>query len=257
MRRARYRLLLAAVVLSLVIHFTVVPLLLFLLRDRSPAQPLSVEVVYARSSALRISRETRPRAAHVVQRPAALPSHARFVRASHASASLVRPHAVHPRRRAPQGPRRAPAVDELAQQAVFTRTIAQLRAQENPLLGAARPVPTPQSPRSYTFNVAGAVGTQSQGYGILTVVRAWRDGGYDYYYLRYFARYPDGTTESGIVPWPVRYLPHADPFLQGGERSALPVPLPDYHLPADTTLDPLVAYCYAHRAQLTSCPLRR
>jgi hypothetical protein len=137
----------------------------------------------------------------------------------------------------------------------FEKTIAQLRRQSDPLAGAARPVETPAAPKRFAFDFRGSVGTSPQAEGILTPVKSWRDGPYTYYYVRYWVQYADGSTESGYVPWPLRYLPQTDPFLLHWEHFPLPAPLPDYALPTDTDLRPLVAYCYEHRGEFSDCPI--
>jgi hypothetical protein len=67
--------------------------------------------------------------------------------------------------------------------------------------------------------------------------------------------YEDGTTETGYVPWPIRYLPKDDPFLLHREHFPLPGPLADFTLPRNTNVHPLIAFCLEHRDELSTCPI--
>ncbi len=162
-------------------------------------------------------------------------------------------HAIHVT--PPHTQRSTQTFDPQAQQAQFEKTIAKLREENNPVESAARPVQTPETARRFNFDISGSIGTAPHGEGILTPLQSWHADGYDYYYVRYWVEYPDGTTETGIVPWPLRYLPAVDPFRLGIQHFPLPVPLAGYALPAGTALHPLVAYCYEHRSELPSCPI--
>lgn len=139
------------------------------------------------------------------------------------------------------------------QRSLFEHTIAQLRRENNPVLNAARPVETPGAPKRYAYDFSGAFGT-NEGNGILEPVKSWRDGPYNYYYVRYWVQYADGAVETGYVPWPLRYLPKEDPFLNHWEHFPLPKPLPDYELPPGLNLHPLIAFCLEHLKELVSCP---
>ncbi|HET9393343.1 MAG TPA: hypothetical protein VFO29_07495 [Candidatus Rubrimentiphilum sp.] len=143
--------------------------------------------------------------------------------------------------------------EQLAQQQVqYQQTIARLRRENNPVISAAQPVSTPAATKRYAYDFSGSIGSPNIGEGILYPLQMWQVGPYDYYYVRYWVVYPDGTSETGVVPWPLRYLPAQDPFKLGIRYFPLPGPMPDYVLPAGTNLHPLVAYCYAHRFQY--CP---
>gem|GEM_PF-2225791 len=137
---------------------------------------------------------------------------------------------------------------------LFAKAIAQARAKDDPVAGAARSVtPARAQMKRFTIEFGGSNGGQNEPDGYLDPVRSWRDGGYDYYYLRYTVTYADGSAEEGIVPWPVRYLPQVDPFLRGWHRMPLPGPPANFVLAAGTELHPLVAFCYEHRFAL--CPI--
>lgn len=267
MRHRISRLLAAAFFVSLVLHFIAGPLLVWLFRVRvTPvAQPPNMVVTSITSSSIRHASEPKPHRAHLpVQHPVAQPKVAQQqpartqpqpkpqVQQPQARHEIARfdPRSIHP------PPAHAIAVNAAQQQeAMYERTIAKLRAENNPILSAARPVSQPAAPKHYSFDFSG-VGTAPDSEGVLTPVQSWHDGGYDYYYVRYWVQYADGSTETGVVPWPLRYRPSQDPFRLGLEHFPLPVPLPDYMLPGGTNLHPLVAFCYEHREEFPSCPIR-
>lgn len=261
LRRHFSGLLVASLLLSLLFHFTLVPLIVWLLRGR-PLPNAPQEIVHiATSSIVRITHRTRP-----------LPARHPHVTTAHRQPI--------PRRQVQPQPRSAPARREIArinpravrpvppkaqysrstlntaqQENQFEKTIARLREENNPVISAARPVQTPEAAKHYTYDFSGSLGTAPSAEGILTPEKSWHEDGYDYYYVRYWVQYPDGTTETGIVPWPLRYRPEHDPFRLGIEHFPLPVPLPDYTLPPGTVLHPLVAFCYKHREELDDCPI--
>lgn len=259
MRLRRFRLFLGCLVFSLLFHFTAGPLLLWLFGGRAPAAPQE-SVFYARSSALRISRLTRPvpmhrpverRAQPATRQPLAHPVPRHVAMAERQEISVPRLNA----QTAPQ--RRGATVNISQDEAQFEKTIAKLRQENDPVAAAARPVSNPEASKRFSFNIAGAVnpGPHQQGILIPMPGSPWRQDGYDYYYVRYWVEYADGSTETGIVPWPLRYFPRSDPFRNGDYHIPLPLPLPDYQLPPGTVLHPLVAFCYAHRNELNSCPI--
>jgi len=65
--------------------------------------------------------------------------------------------------------------------------------------------------------------------------------------------YPDGTSETGTVPWAVRFPQSLDPIKLGWRNMPLPGPEPGYVMPSDANPHPLVAYCYEHH--YSSCPI--
>jgi len=258
------RLLVVCLLISIVVHFVAGPLLVRLFGAAAPAQWQPDRIIFvARSSALRITHRTRPmpprpapapvpqpRTAPVQPEQALRPERA-YPSVPHVDVTQARPPAAVPPRRT------ADAVDVTRDEQQFEKTIAQLREHSDPVVGAVRsPVPA-EAQRHYSFNVAQDVQSGPRQQGILEPLPGspWHDGGYDYYYVRYWAEYEDGTTETGIVPWPLRYPPAQDPFRLGLRHIPLPLPLPDYRLPPGTVMHPLVEYCYEHRAQLTSCPI--
>jgi hypothetical protein len=116
----------------------------------------------------------------------------------------------------------------------FHRTIAQTRSDVNPL--KVNPDPA-AAPKRYRIQMQGLFGRLSHGEGIYFPSRGWRSGGYDYYYCSYPYTYPDGTIESGTVPWPIRFLPSEDPFVSADDtmlrHTPLPPPPPGFAPPGD------------------------
>lgn len=261
------RVLLWAFVFSLFVHFAGGPLLLWLFRSSAMERPQQIveRISFTRSSALRFERRPQPRTA---RRLTIEPPHAESVRSVPVPARAAqRPPPprelarIIPRARVsvPRfAPRHADSTSIVSDAALqqqtlaYTKTIARLRAQNNPVLSAARTPQRPAAPKPERFDFSGSFGAYA-GDGILEPVRSWTDGPYDYYYLRYWVTYPDGTSETGYVPWPVRYLPRVDPFRLHYPHMPLPGPLPDFVLPPDTNMHPLVAYCFAHH--FSSCPI--
>lgn len=262
MRHRVSRLLLACVLFSIVFHFTIGPLLVWLFGNRQVAVAPQETIFIATSSALHITHRTRPaRPQPVHKQPAPRPQ-------PHAARAMPQPRAAAPRREiaridprahiaqpTPQPTAEPPSLNIAAQQAQFEKTLARLREANNPVISAARSLATPEAAKNYKFNFSGAIGNKPRSQGILTPIKTWNDGGYDYYYVRYWVQYVDGSTETGIVPWPLRYLPRQDPFKLGYEHFPLPAPMNDFELPPGSELHPMTAYCYEHRRQFEWCPI--
>jgi hypothetical protein len=248
----RWRLLIFGLLASLLIHGATAWLLpaFFEQNAHDFAQPERVSI----STAARIDKLTRPqRAMHrLIPQP---PQVARVTR--HQAAPVVPPHlrpriSKSPRPIPPQSPQLTQAQLD-AQMRSFERTIAQAKAAANPLAGAVRASVTPEAPKRYAFNVAGSVGSPLPE-GTLTPIRRWKQGDYVYYYVHYDVEYVDGGTESGDVPWPIRFPANADPF-RAGNRFPLPGPPANYIAPDDAQLNPLIKNCYDHR--YSYCPIAR
>lgn len=141
-----------------------------------------------------------------------------------------------------------------SQSRAFEQTIAQAKAANDPIAGAANSNVEPAATKRYAMNLEGQTG-KPQPEGVLYPSKRWVDGPYVYYYVTYTATYADGTSESGVVPWPIRFPLSADPFARGIHRMPLPGPLPDYVLPAGVALAPLVKNCFDHRYPY--CPIER
>jgi hypothetical protein len=249
-----------ALVASLVLHGCLAGILafLFLQREITPGLP---EPQLTVSSVIEITQRPRPRIAIATPHPqtAAPKQQPRIVRS---------PHSAPPRRElarveihAPRIPRPAHnagaqrTLDTAREQIEFTKTIARLREQNDALVSSQAPVMTPAPAKRFVYDFTASMGSAPRGEGILYPVQSWSADGYDYYYVKYWVEYPDGTTESGRVPWPLRYAVDQDPFRLGIHHLPLPTPLANYSLPPGTSMHPLVAYCYEHRDELSSCPI--
>jgi hypothetical protein len=220
--------------------------------DRQP-------IIVSLSSATQIERRVRPRAAAA---PARQPPQSRrrerpqAVAASNPAPKQPRPTPM------PQTHKPAPQVapkENLAEQlrqerAKLAQTAAQLSAQDNPEAGLATAKLRPEAPKRYALNLAGTEG-KPQPEGILYPTKRWVEGAYVYYYVRYLVNYSDGTTESGSVPWPIRFAVAADPFARGLHHLPLPGPPGGFVLPSDVSVEPLVQNCYDHRYQY--CPIEK
>lgn len=246
-------------VLSTALHILVISLVVrFALQAIMPQidrQPIMVSL----SSALRIDRRARPQpAAAPAHRPRQQPSRVRTqvaVAAKTATARSVASPSPQPR----PSVAKAPAKDRIAEQLQrdtreLAQTAARLSAQDSPLSGLATPSAMPASPKRYTLDISGAYG-KPQPEGILYPIKRWVEGQYVYYYVRYLAYYSDGTSETGSVPWPIRYARDADPFAHGIHHMPLPGPPSGFVLQDDVSMDPLVQNCYDHRYQY--CPIER
>ena len=263
MKFRRYRTLAWCLVLSLVLHFVLVPLIagLFALHATS-AKPVQ-EVVY-RTSSLSLQQrvparpQQRPLRRARSQPPPRRTAPAARARIATAAAPRQLRELTRINPRAAISVPRVTAFDPQAQQAQFEKTIARLRSEANPLSGVAQApaaAPAPAAAKHYAFDFSASMGAAPHAEGVLTPLQSWRDGPFTYYYVRYWVSYADGSTETGIVPWPLRYLPKDDPFLQHWEHFPLPSPLADFRLPPGTNMHPLVAFCFAHRDEFNSCPI--
>jgi hypothetical protein len=253
------RLLAVCFFLSIVFHFAIAPLLFWLFGMHWPPPQHPQEVVTVTiSSSIRHAKKAHPHVAKPVEnvpRQQHVAARTRQRPQKPQQREVRREIARFDRRSIDPPPAHAVTLDAAQQQAMFQKTIAHLREQNNPLVSAARPVATPAAPKNYQYDFSGSVGTAPSAEGILYPQKSWRDGGYTYYYVRYWVQYADGSTETGIVPWPLRYKPAQDPFRLGLEHFPLPAPMSDYVLPPDTNLHPLVAFCYAHRDEFPNCPI--
>lgn len=261
MRHRISRLLVAGFLLSLLFHFGVAPLLVWLF-GYHPTTPKTEVVYVATSSSIRRAARPRPRPPRRVQHPPV----PKPVTQTHQQQQKQKPqpqrpevkreiarvdlHSVHP------PPAHAVDLNAQVQQQVFEKTIARLREQNDPVVSAARATVAPAAPKQFSFDFSG-VGTSPTAEGILTPEKRWYADGYDYYYVRYWVQYADGSTETGVVPWPLRYRPAEDPFRLGMEHFPLPGPMADFELPPGTSLHPLVAFCYKHRTEFPNCPIER
>jgi hypothetical protein len=225
-------------------------------------QPQQQPVMVSISSALRIEPRTQPvRANHPIERPRPQPQPQPQVQQQQPQprqVSAQRPELSKPARVAYAQPRARTQTQTLtqaqidAQTRAFQQTIAQARAASDPVAGVAQSNVQPAAPKRSVLNLQGNFGPP-QPEGVLYPVKRWIDGPYVYYYVRYDAEYADGSTESGVVPWPIRFPLNADPFARGIHRMPLPGPLPGYELPGGIAMQPLVKNCYDHHYDY--CPI--
>jgi hypothetical protein len=120
----------------------------------------------------------------------------------------------------------------------LAKTIAQSRAQTDPL--RVKPEP-PAAPKSYRLQMHGVFGNLHRGQGQYYPIRGWHAGGLDWYYVSYEFTYADGTYETGNVPWPIHFSPGGDPFVNGYTNIQLPPPPPGF-VPSGTLGKALRAY---------------
>ena len=286
MRRLRDRglpVLLWALLLSTILHFAAGPLIAALVYLHMLPTPPEIqskpEEEVVTSTAVRIERRAQPRPAHpakprtavrpvvIQQRPVPKPR-PRTVAVQTplpATPTPTPPRAVNvtpqpqPRTRRreelqPQHQRALSAENIAAQEREFARTITQARKADNPLVAAqSTAVPATTTTKRYHLDFSGAQGSLGQGQGYLEPIRMWHEESWTYYYVRYEVEYPDGTIESGVVPWPIRYPPGGDPFALGVRHLPLPGPLPGYELPPGQDLQPLIKFCLEHHFEF--CPI--
>lgn len=254
-RRRAGRMLRVGFLLSLLIHFAGAGVL-GILRARLPRsqglvpRPRETEAFVTLSQALTFEKRARPvprlqshpqshshsqaRSQSVVH-PVVLPrTVARLFPAPVLRASIPRPNA--PVAHVPRVGR-AVASEGMTQEQIarlsqdFAQTIAASHGASDPLRVSTR---VPTAVKHYRLQFDGRISTLRIGQGILTPIKKWAADGYTYYYVTYEIVWPDGTYESGAVPWPIRYLPSRDPFASGipGQRIPLPAPLPGWALPS-------------------------
>jgi len=266
-RERKERFLRWAFLFSIAFHFTVGPLIAWLFGARFTAGALQqqpIEKITVTTSALRLERRPQPQHPTPIQPPAQEPlpqPQPKPQRPQHQAPPRRELARINPRaqisipRTSTRHASQTGTLDQqlARQQEQFTQTIAKLRQENNPIVSAAQPVSTPAAAKLYTYDFSGSIGSPNIGEGILVPITSWRDGPWDYYYVRYWVLYPDGTNETGNVPWPVRFPQNKDPIKLGYRRMPLPGPLPDYVLPSGTNMHPLAAFCFEHR--YPSCPI--
>ncbi len=152
----------------------------------------------------------------------------------------------------------APAAQTFAQrlareQAAFTREVAQLRRQDNPLSIATIPPRPASAYRRAYVNTSGINGKQISAVDVVTPIRNWIGDGLDCYYVHYDVQFSTGAAESGEMPWPLCFSPQHNalsPTLPVG--SEIPtqdlLPRADYVLPSGTYLSPFLRWLYNQRA---------
>lgn len=257
-----------AILLSLVLHFVGAGFIAG--RARPIVRPPKRDVIVVTSNALTIGKRTVPQAsaAHRATRvapPAHAPRAVALVPPAPSAARHPRPAAAPPRVVAPKldapptaVPRRVAAAPEhetpivpprldtpahertsagsiSALERSFEKTIREARSRNNPLRVAVKPA---SAPTRMPIPVIGIHEGLHGGQGVYRPIdRGWRRDGWDYYYVTYEFEWEDGTYERGAVPWPIRFRPESDPFLNNvGTYVHVPLagPLPDWELPPGT-----------------------
>lgn len=251
-RQRRWRFL----VLSAAIHALLIALLFPIVsRKWRAGEPSREPIVTVSVLNLEKRPSPKPTAAPSLPRPEATPRPLTPVaRAAPVRAHRARAEAAPHHRAAPERVARLRSSELAREQAAFAQTIASAKAAQDPVAGAQTKI-VPAAPRAYGFAASSISTVPSAGEGYLSPVRRWVTGDTVYYYVRYSVTYPDGTVETGIVPWPIHFSLGHDPFARGIHSMPLPGPAPDYVASADTDMHPLVKNCYDHRYDY--CPIAR
>lgn len=239
---------------SALFHVVVLSVLgAYLLHAIFPVEEKPQLITVALSSAVRIEHRTIPQP---VKQPVPAPEQPKTIAQQPQQQTPVRPEPVRTpsQRRELSRPQRPDLAAQLAaDNHAFERTVAHLNAQNNPLAGDAEPTEAPAAPKRYTLNLSGKFG-HPEPEGILYPLKRWTDGANVYYYVRYSAEYADGSTEEGVVPWPIHFPLRADPFARGIHEMPLPGPPEGYLAPEGISMEPLVRNCYDHR--YAYCPIQ-
>ncbi len=246
-----------ALVLSLLLHAAGAPFFAWFLAVRANFTPPKGELQpITVTSSVRIERRERQRIVHPRSSEAA-PREVTRVALPHLQPPRQRVPAPHPQhvtsrheltafaKHAPPAPLspQSLAVDQQG----FEAAIARARDRANPLNGSGSGTSV-GPPKHYGANLSDvSFGSQGGGEGVLTPLRTWKDGPFTYYYVRYYLRLSDGSVESGVVPWPIRYLPGADPFARHIAHFPLPGPLAGYVAPDGTEMQTMIQSCYQRR----------
>jgi outer membrane biosynthesis protein TonB len=142
-----------------------------------------------------------------------------------------------------------PLQEQIAsEEQAFQKTVDQLHKSENPLSIATI---APHAPASYHRSAFDAPGESKNVHQqmVLVPIQHWNTGPMSCYYTSYTEQSSTGTSEDGLVPWPVCY-PRGDDILARcpmGCRAPIPYPPPGYVLPANTYLSPFLLAIYRHQ----------
>lgn len=225
----------------------------FLLRKWRAGQPAKQPVVTVSMLRLEKRPAPKPTPAPPLPRPTTAPTpNAPIVHQQATPARILAAHASAPSHRVVP-PHVTLNPRELAHDdAAFAQTIAKARTAQDPVAGAQTAV-VPETIQGRGFNASSISTVPASGEGYLSPMRRWVNGDLAYYYVRYSVTYPDGTFETGIVPWPIHFPLHDDPFARGLHSMPLPGPASDYVAAADVEMHPLVKNCYDHHYDY--CPI--
>lgn len=274
------RLLVAAVALSLFVHFAGFAVWGWVFGlPHWLRQPPRKEPMIVLSSATTISRESQPvpdEPAHAArsQRPtpprppqraavpmrATLPQHAvaaappvhrelTYVAPSAPPRPVVRKAAVS----RPPSPRQLFTQRLMQDEQTFQREVAHLRARDNPMSVATIAPRPPSSFRRAYFNVSGITHNLDRYEGLVTPLETWMQGPMRCHYASYDVEYSSGASDRGNIPWPLCYPPSEDPMMLADGRpvpngSPIPTidlfPMQGYVLPPGTYLTVFLRQLY-------------
>jgi hypothetical protein len=264
--RGRYNLL-WALLLSAALHATLLPLAFWATAMKlpflAPKPPQREEVVS--STAIRIERRTVPQPLAMPRpqarpQPQAKPRPVPRPQPRHRVAPAARPSAP-PRELARNAPTASPqptpkkgrpnsyesALEQkIAQdQQQFSQEAARLNQRNQPLsIVTAAPHSSSTYRRTY-FDTPGRT-ARDVVQAVLIPINHWATGNLSCYYTHYVAQFTNGGHEEGTIPWPVCYPATDDRMIHPPYPHSLPIPVPqpDYVLPAGTYLTPLLREVY-------------
>lgn len=123
----------------------------------------------------------------------------------------------------------------------FAQTIAQSRSENNPLSNVSRPVTVAEAPKHFSIDYSAVAGRLRGAEGICDPIKSWTQNGWDYYYAECNVVESDGTMARKPMPWPVRWRPRDDPWLDGSQLTRagpMPLPPPGWHPDPAHPIDP-------------------
>jgi outer membrane biosynthesis protein TonB len=134
------------------------------------------------------------------------------------------------------------------QEQAFQKTVDRLRQSNNPLSIATLPPRPPTSYHRSAFDTPGDPKTVRQQM-VLIPIQHWMTNSASCYYTTYTEQSSAGTSEDGMVPWPVCYPKGSDILARCplGCRAPIPYPQPGYVLPPNTYLSPFLLAIYRHQ----------
>jgi hypothetical protein len=240
-RRAlnRHRVLIIAIVLSSAIHFIIGPLLSrWRAIEIHQGQPAAEFVVT--SSAIKLERHPTPQPRQKLKVEPHPQTQRQQIRQQIVTPRIrveltppprelarLNPNAVEHQ---PLPPKAQPVetIQTQRDEQKFEKVIAQAKTEGNPL--SVSPAPAAASKR-YALDFKGKDNPLQTGEGILYPRKSYKEGAETCYYVDYTMVFSDGARDEGRVPWPICYLPKADPFVNDYQHFPLPSPRPGYVLP--------------------------
>jgi hypothetical protein len=240
----------ASFILSVLLHATLLPLLLWLLaRSYVHFSPPPSQI--ASSTAIELERRVAPvhnpsvvPHPHVAQQPQPRP----------VQAALPPPREL--ARLRPNSPAQPPersrvesaGQDLAAQERTFAAEAQRLHEESNPL-AVATAAANASSYQRTMIDASGKYESQERTYAWLTPMHHWFDGAMSCYYVHYVMSTNQGGGEDGNIPWPICYPRNDDRMLPLNRPHMLPIPIPPagYVVSADTYLTPFLREIYDQR----------